>query len=173
MIGSTRIIYIRNKWIGPTYLTIWTRRPRMQIIVYADNIEKDCQTVMSIDWKNLDKKVKDRPEDYIFILSPEEMDKFNELNEQMLAGMRGKGMTINETEYINQYAGVFVIATLAVQPDFARRYKIGFFTHKVLGKSHAVFYIDRSTDDMERANAVLRRIIDFKANLNKEQDRKN
>ena len=145
----------------------------MQIIVYAENIDKDYQTVMRIDWKNLDKKVKERPEDYIFILSAEEMGKFNELNQQMLAGMQGKGMTVNETEYVNQYPGVFVIATLAVQPDFARRYKIGYFTHKVLGTSHAVFYINRSTDDMKRANVVLRRIIDFKANLNKEQDRKN
>jgi len=145
----------------------------MQILVYADNIEKDYQTVMAIDWKNLDKKVKERPEDYIFVLSPDEMDKFNELNQQMLAGMQGKGMTINEAEYINQYPGVFVIAALAVQPDFARRYKIGYFTHKVLGSSHAVFYINRAVNDIERTNAVLKRIIDAKAKLNREHNRKN
>ena len=145
----------------------------MQIVVYEDNIEKDCQTVMAIDWKNLDKKVKERPEDYVFVLSPDEMDKFNELNQQMLAGMQGKGMTINEAEYIDQYPGVFVIAALAVQPDFARRYKIGYFTHKVLGSSHAVFYINRAVNDIERANAVLKRIIDAKANLNREHNRKN
>ena len=145
----------------------------MQIVVYADNIEKDCQTVMAIDWKKFDKKVKERPEDYIFVLSPDEMDKFNELNQQMLAGMQGKGMTINEDEYINQYPGVFVIATLAVQPDFVRRYKIGHFTHKVLVSSHAVFYINRAISDIERTNAVLKRIIDFKANLNREHNRKN
>ena len=128
---------------------------------------------MAIDWKNFDKKVERRPEDYIFILSPDEMDKFNELNQQMLAGMQGKGMTINEAEYINQYPGVFVIAALAIRPDFAQKYKIGHFTHKVLGPSHAVFYINRSTNDMERANAVLKRIIDIKANLGKEHNKKN
>ena len=145
----------------------------MQIIVYADNIEKDCQTVLAIDWKNLDKKVKERPEDYIFVLSPDEMNKFDELNRQMLAGMQGKVMTIGEDEYVNQYPGVFVIATLAVQPDFSRRYKIGHFTHKVLGSSHAVFYINRVTSDIERANEVLKRIINAKANLNKEHNRNN
>lgn len=145
----------------------------MQILVYADNVEKDCQTVMAIDWRNLDKKVEERPEDYIFILSADEMDKFNELNRQMLAGMQGKGMRVNKTEYVNQYQGVFVIAFLAARPDFARRYKIGNFTHKILGGSHAVFYINRATGDMERANAVLKRIIDMKANIGREQDRKN
>jgi len=143
----------------------------MQILVYADNIEEDFQTVMAIDWKNFDKKVEQRPEDYIFVLSPDEMDKFNELNRQMLAGMQGKGMRINEDEYINQYPGVFVIASLAARPDFARKYKIGHFTHKVLGSCHAVFYISRTVSNMDRAKAVLRRIIDAKVNLNGENNR--
>jgi hypothetical protein len=43
----------------------------MEMLVYEENIEKDYQTVVVIDWKNLDKKVKERPEDYIFtLLSP-------------------------------------------------------------------------------------------------------
>ena len=145
----------------------------MEMLVYEENIEKDYQTVAVIDWKNLDKKVKERPEDYIFILSPGEMNKFIELNKQIYAGLKGKGMAINEAEYINQYQGVFVIATLAVQPDFVQRYKVGHFTHKILGLSHAVFYINRSTNDIERANAVLKRIMDFKANVTREDNKKN
>jgi len=146
---------------------------KMEILVYEDNIEKDIETVAVIDWKNLDKKVKERPEDYIFILSPDEMNKFMELNKQIYAGLKGKGMAINEAEYINQYQGVFVIAALAVQPDFVQRYKIGHFTHEILGTSHAVFYINRSSNDLERSNAVLKRIIDFKANAIVEDNRKN
>lgn len=146
---------------------------KVQIVVYAHNIEKDCQTVMAIDWKSFGKKVKERPEDYIFVLSPDEMGKFSELNRQMLAGMQGRGMRINEDEYVNQYPGVWVIATLAVRPDFVRKYKIGHFTNKVLGTSHAVFYINRATSDIDRAKEVLKRIIDFKANLSKEHNRKN
>jgi len=126
----------------------------MDILVYEDNIEKDYQTVAVIDWKDLDKKVKERPEDYIFILSPDEMNKFIELNKQIYAGLKGKGMAIYEAEYINQYQGVFVIATLAVQPDFVQRYKVGHFTHKILGAPHAVFYNNRSTNDIDRSNAV-------------------
>ena len=94
------------------------------------------------------------------------MNKFTELNKQIYAGLKGKGMAINEAEYINQYQGVFMITSLAVQPDFVKRYKIGFFTNKILGLSHAVFYINRETDDIERSNAVLKRIIDFQANTN-------
>ena len=145
----------------------------MEILVYEDNIEKDYQTMAVIDWKNLDKKVRERPEDYIFILSPDEINKFIELNKQIYAGLKGKGMAINEAEYINQYQGVFVIATLAVQPDFVQRYKVGHFTHKILGSSHAVFYINRSTNDIERSNVVLKRIIDFKANVTREDNKKN
>ena len=145
----------------------------MDILVYANNIEKDYQTVAVIDWKNFDKKVKERPEDYVFILSPDEMNKFIELNKQIYAGLKGKGMAINEAEYINQYQGVFVIATLAVQPDFVQRYKVGHFTHKILGSSHAVFYINRSTNDIERSNAVLKRIMDYKANMTREDNKRN
>jgi len=98
----------------------------MEILVYQDNIEKDCQTVAVIDWKYFDKEVKERPEDYVFILSPDEMNKFIELNKQIKAGLKGKGIAINETEYINQYQGVFIITSLAIQPDFVQKYKIGF-----------------------------------------------
>jgi hypothetical protein len=145
----------------------------MEILVYEDNIEKDYQTVAVIDWKNFDKKVKERPEDYVFILSPDEMNKFIELNKQIYAGLKGKGMAINEAEYINQYQGVFVIATLTVQPDFVKRYKVGYFTHKILGLSHVVFYINRATDDIERSNAVLKRIMDYKANTTREDSKRN
>ena len=145
----------------------------MEMLVYENNIEKDYQTVAVIDWENLDKKVKERPEDYVFILSPDEMNKFVELNKQMYAGLKGKGMAINEAEYINQYQGVFVIAALAIQPDFVQRYKVGHFTHKILGLSHAVFYINWSTNDIDRSNAVLRRIMDFKANATREDNKRN
>jgi len=145
----------------------------MDILVYDDNIEEDHLTVRVIDWKNFDKKVKERPEDYVFILSPDEMNKFIELNKQIYAGLKGKGMVINEAEYINQYPGVFVIAALAVKPDFVKKYKVGFFTNKILGLSHAVFYINRATDDLKRSNAVLKRIIHFKANVPREDNKKN
>ena len=136
----------------------------MQILVYKNNVEKERQAVALVDWKNLFKKVKERAEDYIFILSPDEMNKFAELNKQIFAGLKGSGMAINEADYINQYQGVFMIATIAIQPDFVKRYKVGHFTDRVLGLSHAVFYIDRATNDIERSNAVLKRIIDFQAN---------
>ena len=145
----------------------------MDILVYEDNIEKDYQKAAVIDWKNFGEEAKERPEDYVFILSPDEINKFIELNKQIKAGLKGKGMAINETEYINQYQGVFVITSLAIQPDFVQKYKIGFFTNEILGLSHAVFYINRSTNDKERADTVLKRIIDFQSNIAKEDNRKN
>ena len=94
------------------------------------------------------------------------MDKFIELNKQIKAGLKGKGMSINEAEYISQYQGVIMITSLAIQPNFVQKYKIGFFTNEILGVSHAVFYINRATDDVKRSNAVLKRITDFQANTN-------
>jgi len=119
----------------------------MEILVYEDNIEKDYQAVEIIDWVNFDKKLKKRPENYIFILSADEMDKFIELNKQVYTGLKSQVIKINEAEYIKQYQGVFVIASLAIQPDFVQRYKVGHFTHKILEVSHAVFYIKRSTNE--------------------------
>ena len=145
----------------------------MEIVVYENNIERDYLTVAVIDWKNFDKKIRERPEDYIFVLSPDEKEKFMELNKQLYAGLKGKSININKADYINQYQGVFVICALAVQPDFVRRYKMGFITHEVLGASHAVFYINRSTSDSERADAVLKRIVDYKANSKREDNKNN
>ena len=142
----------------------------MEILVYENNIDQDYQTVAVIDWKNFDQKVRKRPADYVFILSSDEWDKFMELNTQIL---KGKVNEIKEAEYINQYQGIFVIAALAIQPDFVQRYKVGHFTHKILGSSHAVFYIDRATNDMERANAVLKRIIDLKQKVTGEGNKEN
>ena len=96
----------------------------MVILIYENNIDQDYQTVMAIDWKNFDEKIKERPEDYVFILSPDEMDKFIELNKQIYTGLKGKGMAINKAEYINQYQGVFVIAALVVQPDFVKNIRL-------------------------------------------------
>ncbi len=145
----------------------------MEILVYENNIEKDYQTVAVIDWKTFDQKVKKRPEDYVFILSYDEWNKFMELNKQIYAGLKGKDNAIKEDEYINQYQGIFVIAALAIQPDFLKRYKIGSFTHKILGLSHAVYFINRSTNEVERSNAVLKRIMDYKANTTREDNKRN
>jgi len=145
----------------------------MEILVYEDNIEKDCQTVAVIDWRNFDQKVKKRPEDYVFILSSDEWNKFMELNKQIQTGLKGKDNAIKEAEYINHYQGIFVIAALAIQPDFLKRYKIGGFTHNILGLSHAVYFINRSTNDVERSNAVLKRIMDYKTNTTREDNKKN
>ncbi len=97
----------------------------MEILVYENNIENDYQIVAVIDWKNFDQKVRMRPIDYVFILSSDEWDKFIELNKQIYSILKGKDNEIKEAEYINQYQGIFVIATLAIQPDFLKEYKIG------------------------------------------------
>jgi hypothetical protein len=146
----------------------------MEILVYANNhIEKDYQTVVAIDWKNFDQEVKRRPEDYIFILSSEEWIKFMELDNWIHAAAKGKGFTINKDEYINKYQGVFMIAAIGIQPDFLKRYKIGHFSHKILGPSHAVFFIDRSMDEVGRSNVVLKRIRDAKENITKDVNKGN
>lgn len=144
----------------------------MDILVYEEGIERDQLTVAVIDWKNFDKKVKKRPEDYVFILSPDEMDKFLELNRRIFDGAKAVS-EIDKDLYAKQYPGLLVICALGLQPDFIKRYKVGHFTHEILGPAHAVFYINRSTDAVKRSNAVLKRIIDFKANADTVDDKNN
>jgi|GEM_PF-3437211 len=145
----------------------------MEILVYENNIERDYQTVAVIDWKTFGQKIKQRPEDYVFILSFDEWNKFMELDRQIRAGLEGKDMQIKEAEYINQYQGVFVIAALAIQPDFLKRYKIGCYALDSSGLSHAVYFISRSTDEVERTRAVLKRITDYRANTAREDNKRN
>jgi hypothetical protein len=145
----------------------------MDILVYANNIEKDCQIVAVIDWQNFDQEVKQRPEDYVFILSSDEWNKFMELDRQIRAGLEGKDMQIQESEYINQYQGIIAIAALAIQPDFLKRYKIGSYPLDSLGLSHAVYFISRSADKVERTRAVLKRIKDYRTSTAREDNKRN
>ncbi len=145
----------------------------MDILIYEDNIEKDTQIVAVIDWENFGKEVKKRPEDYVFILSSDEMNKFMELNKQIFAGFKGKDNEIKEDENINQYPGIYMIVVVGLEPDFVKRYKIGSIKPEILGSSHAVFFIDRSSNDVERSNAVLKRIMDYKANTTREDNKRN
>jgi len=145
----------------------------MDILVYENNIEKDYQTVAVIDWRNFDKKVKERPEDYVFILSFDEWNKFMELDRQIRARFKGKDMQIKEAEHINQYQGILAIAALAIQPDFLKGYRIGSYPLDSLGLSHAVYFISRSTNEVERTRTVLKRITDYRANTAREDNKRN
>ena len=139
----------------------------MEILVYENNKEKDYQTVAVIDWIDFDQEVKKKPEDYVFILSSDEHNKFMELSKQIFAASKSKGMAINESEYIEQYPGIIAIAHLGLHPDFLKEYKIGSYALTTLGLSFAVYFINRSTSEVERSSEVLKRINDFRANTAK------
>jgi hypothetical protein len=136
----------------------------MEIMVYDDNCQQSHEVVTVINYQELSRDIERRPEDYVFLLTPTEFSKYRELNEQLMAGLQGKPMNIDEQAYTEQYQGVFIIAALAVTPKFAKRYKIADMTqHALIGDNHAVFYINRTDRDMERAQQVLKRIAEFKA----------
>jgi len=145
----------------------------VDILVYNNNIEKDYQTTAVIDWKKFDQSVNKRPEDYVFILSPDEFNKFMALNQQIYKASKGEGLKINKDDYINKYQGVFVIVALAIKPDFVKKYKLGYFTNDILGKSVAVFYIGRSTNDNDKKNEIIQRIVSFKQSTTKDDNKNN
>jgi len=136
----------------------------MEIMVYDYNSQQSHEVVTAINYQELSRDIERRPEDYVFLLTPTEYSKYRELNEQIMAGLQGKPMNIDEQAYTQQYQGVFIIATLAVKPEFAKRYKIADMTqHALIGDNHVVFYINRRDRDMERAQQVLKRIAEYKA----------
>lgn len=138
----------------------------MEIIYYDDTVERSCQKMVTIDYQKLSHDVEKKPEDYVFLLTPDEYSKYCELNRQIKAGLSGRQMNIDEQAYMKQYQGVFIIVSLAATPQFAKRYKIADMTKReLIGDNHVVFYIDRRYEDMERANQVLRRIADLKDEL--------
>lgn len=120
--------------------------------------------VAAVDYQKLSQDIERKPEDYIFLLTPLEYAKYCELNQQIMAGLQGKPMNIDEETYTKQYAGVFVIASLAPKPGFVQKWKIADMTqHDLVGDNHIVFYISRADQNMDRAKQVLKRIADFKA----------
>jgi hypothetical protein len=145
----------------------------MDILAYKNNIEKDYQTVAVIDWKIFEQQVNKRPEDYVFLLSSDEFNKFMELNQQIYKASKGEGFKINQDDYINKYQGVFVIVDLSIKPDFVKKYKVGYFTNDILGKTVAVFYINRSTNNNDKKKEILQRIIDYKQNTIRDDNKRN
>lgn len=136
----------------------------MEIIVYDDKCQQSHEVVAVVDYQELSYDIEKRPEDYVFLLTPIEYSKYLELNEQIRAGLQGKLMNIDQQAYIAQYQGVFIIATLAIKPEFVKKYKIADMTrHDLIGDNHAVFYVNRRDRDMERAQQVLKRIDELKA----------
>jgi hypothetical protein len=139
---------------------------KMQFIVYDDKVQKTQEAVFIVDFKKLSRDIERRPEDYIFILTPKEYSKYQELNEQLMAGFQGKPMNIDEQAFTQQYQGVFIIATLAPKPSFAKRYLIADVTkHELVGDNHIVFYVNRKEQYMDRTQEVLRRIAEAKAEM--------
>jgi hypothetical protein len=136
----------------------------MEIIVYDDKCQQSHEVVTVVNYQELSYDIEKRPEDYVFLLTPIEYSKYGELNEQIRAGLQGKSMNIDEQAYIKQYQGVFIIVALAIKPEFVNKYKIADMTqHALIGDNHAVFYINRRDRDTERAQRVLKRIAELKA----------
>jgi hypothetical protein len=138
----------------------------LEIIVYDYGVEQSREVVAVVDYQKLSQDIERRPEDYIFLLTPVEYDKYCELNQQIRAGLQGKPMNIDEEDYTKQYPIVFVIASLAPKPGFVQKWKIADMTqHTLVGDNHIVFYISRADRHMDRAKQVLKRIADFKAEV--------
>jgi hypothetical protein len=48
----------------------------MEILIYKNDIEKDYRTIAVFEWGKFEENIKKRPEDYVFILSSDEFNKF-------------------------------------------------------------------------------------------------
>ena len=134
----------------------------MEIITYDYNAQQSREFVARVDYKKLIQDIDRRPEDYIFLLTPIEYSKYQELNEQLMMGLQGEPMKIDEEAYSQRYPDVFSIVYVAIQPQFAKKYKVGDMTNDLVGNNHIVFYINRRDQGIERAQQVLRRIAELK-----------
>ena len=136
----------------------------MEIITYDYSAQKSREFVAQVDYQKLIQDIERRPEDYIFLLTPLEYSKYQEPNKQLKTGLQDKPMNIDVEAYSQRYQGVFSVVYVAIQPQFARKYKVGDMTKNALvGDNHIVFYINREDQDTERAQQVLRRILDLKS----------
>jgi hypothetical protein len=138
----------------------------MEVIVYDYSCQRSREVVALVNYRALGEDIEKRPEDYIFLLTPDEHSKYLELSRQLMEGMQGKPMNIDEETYVKQYPEVFTIVSSAVKPEVARRYKIADMTkHALVGNNRIVFFINRAHQEKERAGEILRRIVEFKTEV--------
>ena len=138
----------------------------MEIMILEEGLTKSYTSLEEIDYAQLGMKIADSPEDYVFLLTPEEWEEwfklYTTLNTELLTTKtRDESMGLID-DFVKKNASnpLAVICLVSAHPKFGN-YKVGNLTPKALGDCYAIFFA-KEEQVIERSEEVTRKILQFK-----------
>lgn len=135
----------------------------MEIIVFEQGLANPFTSLETVNLAGLGDKIVQSPEDYIFVLSPDEWDEWLELH----ASTSKRLLKMQTTEEKWQVLSIFIeenrenplaiIILVSSHPAIGKSYKLGSLTLSVLGDCYAIFFA-KEEQVMERTEEVTREI---------------
>ena len=138
----------------------------MEIMILEEGLTKSYTSWQKVDLVQLGMKIADSPEDYIFLLTPEEWNEWLKLYLPLGKALLATKTLDAKTELINDFAEknasnpLSLICIVSTHPKFGN-YKLGNLTPYALGDCYAIFFA-KEEQVMERAEEVTRKIFQFR-----------
>jgi len=138
----------------------------MEIMILEEGLTKSYTSLEEIDYAQLGMKIADSPEDYVFLLTPEEWEEwfklYTTLGTELLTTKTfdARMGLINDFAKKNASNPLSLICIVSTHPKFGN-YKLGNLTPSALGDCYAIFFA-KEEQVMERSEEVTRKILQFR-----------
>ena len=139
----------------------------MEIMILEEGLTKSYTSLEEIDYAQLAMKIADSPEDYVFLLTPEEWSEWLELYATLgKAVLSAKTLDVKR-EVLSDFAEksasnpLSLICLLSAHPKISNIYKFGNLTKFALGDCYAIFFA-KEEQLVERSEGVKKAIFQFR-----------
>lgn len=131
----------------------------LEIISLEDGLTTPYTSVEMVDLIKLSEKIAKAPQDYIFILSESDWDKWANYHLQtmeLLSGAKNAdemNKLLGNAMEAQEVGPTILISYLSALPEVGGKYKIGSLTSRTLGDCFAVFFV-KAGQEQQRANQI-------------------
>jgi hypothetical protein len=138
----------------------------MEIMILEEGVTKSYTSWQPVDLAQLAIEIVESPEDYVFLLTPEEWSEWLELYAKL-----GKALLASKTldakmevtnEFVRQNGSnpLSLICIVSTHPKFSK-YKLGNLTPYALGDCYAIFFGEEK-EILKRSDEVTRKTLQFR-----------
>jgi hypothetical protein len=138
----------------------------MEIMILEEGLTKSYTSWEKLDPAKLGMEIVDSPEDYVFLLTPEEWDEWFKIYATLGKALlmtktldAKKGVT-NDFAKKNASNPLALICIVSTHPKFGN-YKLGSLTPEALGDCYAIFFA-KEEQVMKRSKEVTRKVFQFR-----------
>lgn len=136
-------------------------------MVFEEGLTRSYTSFETVDWVEFTKNVEKLPEDYVFILSPEEWNQWLELYLGLAKTLKAAGNPSKAMGKLTDFAKenksnpLTVICLLSARPKIGNAYKVGSVMQAALGDCCAIYFA-KVGQETTRGDEVRRAVINFR-----------